>query len=57
MLLKNLEEAGVQVVRLGPGEKAAFAAATRPVYAKIRSGQSADGKQLFDLIEKKIAGK
>lgn len=56
-LLKNLAEAGVQVTRLAPGEKAQFAAATRPVYAKVRAAQSAEGKQLFDLLERKIAKK
>lgn len=56
-LLKNLQESGIELHRLTPEQKAAFAKATRPVYAKIRAQLSPEGKQLYDLIEKKLANK
>jgi tripartite ATP-independent transporter DctP family solute receptor len=56
-LLKNLGEAGITVTRLSDAEKAAFAKATEPVYKKIRDGQSAEGKALYDLIMKKLGRK
>jgi TRAP-type transport system periplasmic protein len=56
-LLKNLTEAGITVRKLSPDERAAFAKAAKPVHTKIRAALSAEGKALFDLIEKKIAKK
>jgi TRAP-type transport system periplasmic protein len=56
-LLKNLTESGVTLHRSSAADKAAFATATKPVYAKIRAGLSADGKALYDLIEKKLGRK
>jgi tripartite ATP-independent transporter DctP family solute receptor len=53
-LLKNLAETGITITKLSAAEKDAFAKATKPVYKKIRDGLSADGKALYDLIEKKL---
>jgi len=53
-LLKNLAETGITITRASAEDKAAFAKATKPVYAKIRGQLSAEGKALYDLIEKKL---
>jgi tripartite ATP-independent transporter DctP family solute receptor len=56
-LLKNLAESGLTITRLSAAEKDAFAKATKPIYAKVRGGLSAEGKALYDLVEKKLGKK
>jgi len=56
-LLKNLAESGITITKLTDEQKAAFAKASAPVYQKIRGLQSADGKALYDLIDKKVGRK
>jgi tripartite ATP-independent transporter DctP family solute receptor len=53
-LLANLADAGVEVTRLSPAEKAQFAKETAPVWAKLRGQLSPEGKTLYDLIAKKV---
>jgi tripartite ATP-independent transporter DctP family solute receptor len=56
-LLKNLAESGITVSKLSDAEKAEFAKVTRPVFAKLRGQLSAEGKALYDLVERKIGKK
>jgi tripartite ATP-independent transporter DctP family solute receptor len=53
-LLKNLEESGIELIRLSEGERAAFARATAGVAPRLRAELSPDGKRLYDLIAKKL---
>jgi tripartite ATP-independent transporter DctP family solute receptor len=53
-LLKNLEESGIQVIRLTAPQKAEFAKQAQSVYPTIRKYLSKEGKALYDLIAKKL---
>jgi TRAP-type C4-dicarboxylate transport system substrate-binding protein len=51
-ILKNLEEQGVQVIRLTPARRIPFIMATKPVHVRLYKKASARAKKLLDTIYK-----
>ncbi|MCB9736254.1 MAG: TRAP transporter substrate-binding protein [Deltaproteobacteria bacterium] len=49
---EKYKAAGIQMVELSGGERAAFKSKTAEVWTKFRGRTSADGKKLLDLLEK-----
>ena len=48
--LRKLEEAGITIIRLNIGQKAAFVQATRPVYQESKTLLGEDGQRLLDEV-------
>jgi tripartite ATP-independent transporter DctP family solute receptor len=54
LLLKNFENAGIQIVKLSDAERAAFKKASLRAHEQFADKASKDGKKLYDKIKKAV---
>ncbi len=54
MLEQNFVQAGIELVKLSSGERAAFASKAEEVHDKFRKSASAEGKALLDKIKRAL---
>ena len=51
LLIQNVVDAGIELIKLSGSERAAFASKAGEVHDKFRDTASAEGKALFDKIK------